>query len=292
MQVKQYIGNKFRNLTLNSYPGLYRPDSSPFISGDTFRKFSDHIFDETKTLDPKKVKKNDIVFLRTDLKDIYFKHYHQKILEPYIVLMHNSDDSFEEKDISKIDEKIIHCFSQNLNIEKTKKISPLPIGFENHRFRNNGKVDNLKKASKFNNFKKQEIFSSFNVNTNLKIRLPIMNTIRNNDNITFGTYDDNLEYLEELSRFKFNLCPSGNGLDTHRVWESLLVNTYPIVHLNNTNINLYNMGVPLILQENLEDISESIILKIIEQNILKKNPNNEKFITFHYWRDLISSKKI
>jgi len=121
LQVKQYIGNKFRNLTLNSYPGLYRPDSSPFISGDTFRKFSDHIFDETKTLDPKKVKKNDIVFLRTDLKDIYFKHYHQKILEPYIVLMHNSDDSFEEKDISKIDEKIIHCFSQNLNIEKQKK---------------------------------------------------------------------------------------------------------------------------------------------------------------------------
>lgn len=292
MQAKQYIGNKFRNLTLNRYPGLYRPDSSPYVSGDTFRKFSDHIFDETKTLNPKKVKKNDIVFLRTDLKDIYFKHYHKNINEPYIILMHNSDHSFEENDISKIDEKIIHCFSQNLNIEKTDKISPLPIGFENQRFRNNGKIDNLIKASKFDYIKKEEIFSSFNINTNFKIRSSIMNNIKTNDSISFNTYDDNLKYLEELSRFDFNLCPPGNGLDTHRVWESILVNTYPIVQINNLSVNFFNMGVPLILNNNFENISKTEISEIKEEINLKKYKNSVKFIQFNYWWDLISSKKI
>ena len=79
LQPKQYLSNKFRDITLNRNPKIYRPSSEPFISGDTLRKKSTHIFDETKTLNPRKVNKNDIVFIKTELKDIYFKNYHSKI---------------------------------------------------------------------------------------------------------------------------------------------------------------------------------------------------------------------
>ena len=44
---------RFFWLTLERFPSLFRPSSKPFVSGDTFRKFSDHIFDETKSLNPK-----------------------------------------------------------------------------------------------------------------------------------------------------------------------------------------------------------------------------------------------
>tara|TARA_R110002167_G_scaffold255783_2_gene462156 strand:+ start:8005 stop:8907 length:903 start_codon:yes stop_codon:yes gene_type:complete len=38
-----------------------------------------------------------------------------------------------------------------------------------------------------------------------------------------------LQYLSELAGHKFCICPIGNGLDTFRTWESILVNTVPIV---------------------------------------------------------------
>ena len=115
---KQIIGNKIRNLTLNKFPGLYRPDSLPFVSGDTFRKISDHIFDESKSFDPKKVQNNDIVFVKTDLKDIYFNSFHNNIRSKYILICHNSDSSFEESDVNFIDEKIIHWSNGNREIKE------------------------------------------------------------------------------------------------------------------------------------------------------------------------------
>ena len=48
----EIFGNKFRNYTLKKNPKIFRPTSSPFISGDTLRNESDFIFDETQTFDP------------------------------------------------------------------------------------------------------------------------------------------------------------------------------------------------------------------------------------------------
>ena len=37
------------------------------------------------------------------------------------------------------------------------------------------------------------------------------------------------EYLRELGRHRFSLAPAGNGLDTHRAWESLYLGVLPLV---------------------------------------------------------------
>ena len=71
-----------------------RLSSEPYISGDTFRKYSDFIFDETQRFDPEAVKKGDIIFLATggehDLK-VFFTEFHPKIKYPYILITHNGD---------------------------------------------------------------------------------------------------------------------------------------------------------------------------------------------------------
>ncbi len=36
------------------------------------------------------------------------------------------------------------------------------------------------------------------------------------------------QYLEVMSGYKFCLCPRGNGIDAHRVWECMLVGSVPI----------------------------------------------------------------
>ncbi len=292
MQLKQYLGKKFRNYTLNKHPGLYRPSSEPFLTGDTLRKFSDHIFDETKTLKTNRVKKNDVVFIRTDLKDIYFEHYHKKINNSYIAILHNSDASFEESDVNKIDAKIIHCFSQNLNIKERKNISPIPIGFENRRFRSNGKISNLIQAQNIKAEKKEKIFSSFNITTNFNHRKKLKKMIDESNLIEFSFYIENYKYLNQLSKFKYNLCPKGNGFDTHRVWESILVKTVPIVESNQVNINLFNQGIPLFLIDNLEDITDIQLNKLLSKEIEIPSRLNMEYLYFDYWRKLINSKKI
>ena len=60
--------------------------------------------------------KNDIVFIKTELKDIYFKNYHSKIEVPYILICHNSDDIFDEESKLNLDEKIIHFIFKPITI--------------------------------------------------------------------------------------------------------------------------------------------------------------------------------
>ena len=57
-----YFKILFFKLTFERFPNIFRPTSDPYISGDGFRKISDHIFDESSNLDPKKIKFKDIVF--------------------------------------------------------------------------------------------------------------------------------------------------------------------------------------------------------------------------------------
>ena len=55
--IKNRLGNQFRRITIDRYPFIFRPSSKPFLSGDSLRAFSDHIFDESKSFNPNKVKK-------------------------------------------------------------------------------------------------------------------------------------------------------------------------------------------------------------------------------------------
>jgi hypothetical protein len=42
-----------------------------------------------------------------------------------------------------------------------------------------------------------------------------------------------IEYLRELAEHRFCLCIRGNGVDTHRFWESLYLGVIPVIINNN-----------------------------------------------------------
>lgn len=48
------------------------------------------------------------------------------------------------------------------------------------------------------------------------------------------------------ARYKFVACPRGNGLDTHRFWETLYRGSYPVVLRSPWSTSLRKQGVPLI----------------------------------------------
>ena len=114
--------------------------SYPYISGDSFRACSIHIYDEIEELNPKKVNFKDIVFVKSDLLEKYFKTINPLINCKYILITHNSDANIDKKISNYIDEKIIRWYAQNVQVSHNT-ISPLPIGLENLHHYQNGRVD-------------------------------------------------------------------------------------------------------------------------------------------------------
>tara|TARA_Y100000992_G_C21253063_1_gene486969 strand:- start:172 stop:1056 length:885 start_codon:yes stop_codon:yes gene_type:complete len=292
--LRNKIKNKIKTTTIDRYPSLFRPSSDPYLSGDSLRKISDFVFDESASLNPEKVQKNSIVFLKTDLLDIFFTFYHPFINEEYILITHNSDRSIGETDLKYLDNKIIHWFATKLNTKSTDRITGLCYGLENRRYLKNGRIGLYKKIikNKKNNQKHERVLCSFNPSTNPTQREPLLEIAKSKKNlIDIKNFSKSNDYLQTLSTYLFNLCPEGNDFESHRIWESLLFNCTPIVEKNNVNDNFYNMGVPLIMLDKWSDLESLKIEDLKLLNKINKDKNYEQFSTLNFWIEKINHAK-
>ena len=65
------------------------------------------------------------------------------------------------------------------------------------------------------------------------------------------------DYFNYLATFNFGICPEGNGIDSHRLWECFYLKVIPIV-LNNPFIekvkNKYNL--PMIILNDWNELKD------------------------------------
>ena len=84
------------------------------------------------------------------------------------------------------------------------------------------------------------------------------------------------DYLINLKQHKFSICPSGNGLDTYRLWESLYLRTIPIC-IKTPFIDFFSKYFPMIVLEKWEDLKlinleeRKIVVVVKEKISLTKN---------------------
>tara|TARA_B000000565_G_C23759189_1_gene367711 strand:+ start:59 stop:925 length:867 start_codon:yes stop_codon:yes gene_type:complete len=230
----------------------YRPSSNPFISGDTFRNYADHVHDDINQLNPLLVKKGDFIFLKGEFISDFFENFSNNINNEFFIISHNSDILIDSK-IQKFDhQKLIKWFAQNIDGQENSKINFIPIGLENKMYRKNGKTKqymntDLKKS------KKNIVFSCFREYSNPE-RVNINKIISDIEFI--DSYQDlkNPDYINKLSSSKFSICPEGNGVDSHRIWESLLLKSIPIVKRSKFIEILELNNVPLFVLNDFKDI--------------------------------------
>jgi hypothetical protein len=67
-------------------------------------------------------------------------------------------------------------------------------------------------------------------------------------------------YLKDLHKYNFVLCPAGNGMDTHRVWETLYMGGYPIV-LRTPYMEAILRNLPVVWISNWRQITEHEFLE-------------------------------
>ena len=95
----------------------------------------------------------------------------------------------------------------------------------------------------------------------------------------------NKDYLKVLASSYFNICPRGNGIDTHRIWESLIFQTIPIVENNSFTAELNSLGVPVLILENWDELNEYSKENLLEvYSRIKNNKNLKTFSEFNYWQ--------
>jgi hypothetical protein len=284
---------KFTNLTTTKYTNFYRPSSYPYLTGDTLRKFSDYKYDETSRKTDLKIKTGEVVFVKIEYLREFLLHVNRNNLNTrYTIVAHNSDAEVNLSLLNDLNYSNVQIWTQNLNTNEIDNLHFLPIGFENKRYLKNGLIRNLNKYNDNKKNKKYLVSSNFNSNTNLDIRYPVeklFNTIDYVDNQKFTSK----EFLKNLSYYKFSICPPGNGVDTHRIWESLFVNTVPVIIKNNFSTNMNKNSIPCLILNKWEEFLniEEITLSRMYKEYLK-NFNFKTFTSFEYWWQRIKYESI
>jgi hypothetical protein len=163
-----------------------------------------------------------------------------------ILLTHNSDDEIGIKYKDILDSnKIKYWFAQNTNTKHPKLIN-VPIGLANSKW-GHGNLEIFNKYMLSNNKKENLCYFGFNCGTYPILRNNVKTIIEKTcpsfifyDNLSFE------EYLDKLSKSKYCICPRGNGLDTHRLWECLYLKVVPLVDRNCVSEYHQNLGIVII----------------------------------------------
>jgi len=173
-----------------------------------------------------------------------------------VVLFTNSDQnmSYELCKPFLDSDKIKHIFCQNIGFLHPKA-SWLPIGIANKQWPHGDPVY-LESVNRYTLQKLNHIFCSFSVSTNTTVREKCLQSIQ-----SFGienkSYSSQSDYIDVLSQHCYAICPEGNGLDTHRFWECLFVQTIPIVIRNPLTEQIHADGLPCILIDSWETFNPS-----------------------------------
>lgn len=99
--------------------------------------------------------------------------------------------------------------------------------------------------------------------------------------------ETNQDYYLEIAQFKFILSPPGAGIDCHRTWEALYLDSIPIVH--SSTINKLYEELPVLVIENWDHIDNEFLLKKYQEITQKKREGvyNLNKLTLDYWKNLI-----
>ncbi len=278
-----------------------RISSKPFISGDSFRGIANYIFDETnQTFKAKQIKKNDIIFVKTDYIPHFFNHIHPTIQHPYILITHNSDlspiylaahDHPKGKyDFSQYldDQKILAWFAQNIDYNHPKLI-PIPIGIANN-CHEHGRVKLFFDATQHlipHDTRLEKIYLNFRVGNNTTERQPVMNYFMEKPFAYFATLKPPHQYLEEMKQYRYVINPPGNGIDCHRTWEALLLGCIPIMKHSILDKMLENL--PIIFVHDWHEVTEQFLKQKFET--MKYRVFDLSKVYFQYWAQLINSFK-
>jgi hypothetical protein len=195
-----------------------------------------------------------------------------------------------DKNFHIIPNNVKLCFAQNSFIQNNV-MKALPIGLCPYWGHGISSLEQLKSVIVPIEHNKL-LYVNFNKQTNKTQRTDVynilMSTFSNCSYVTFinNFFKNNMLHIhyEYIQSHKFVACPPGNGLDTHRLWESLYMGSIPIVEDNHLN-RYFAKYFPILLVERWTDLNEEYLNKKYEEISSKEWKYNlldrDNWMTYH-----------
>jgi len=125
---------------------------------------------------------------------------------------------------------------------------------------------------------------NFSASSNLKKRNKLLKILKNMkiknldpDYSRFGR----LNFLQQVRKQAYVLCPEGNGVDTHRIWETLYLGGIPII-LSSNVLNPLLSELPVLIIRDWKELYDKEFLEVKWYEMQTKKYNFEK-LKVSFW---------
>jgi hypothetical protein len=256
------------------------------------------LFDDYARIDPdliRQVGERRSLFVYTHTLDGFLQHIWPRLQgRGYVLVTHNSDHEIGERFLPWLDaagDKLECWYAQNVTISHPKLV-PLPIGIANSMWLHGNLGTLHDRIAAWEKMRKtQLVYLQFNPATHParrqawdKLRTGFPHLLTQPPAAKpFG------QYLDELAVHQFCVCPRGNGIDTHRLWECLYLGVIPIVERSlHTEYWQKTCGLPLVLVDDWLEVTEA---RLVDEypRLVEQLPRCRVHLSLDYYRRMIQS---
>lgn len=264
-----------------------RQSPNSIITGDAFRAYADHIYDEESTLNPTLIRPRDTIFVKGDHLADFFTQVHGKIDVPYLLITHLSNMPVPGAFIPYLeDEKLLAWFGSNFDGTPHVKFHSIPRGCANTNPLNSP-IEVLRKVQEKKMAKEHLAHMGITLQTNYAERWPVFKLFAQKPWVYRTVKKTFEEYLADVAASWFEIAPFGATPDTHRVWESLYVGTIPIVKTSSAD-ELYR-DLPVLIVKDWKEITEELLHAKADK--MNRQTFNLEKLSIDFWLQKIEQVK-
>jgi hypothetical protein len=188
--------------------------------------------------------------------------------------------------------KVKRIFGSN-TINKSGFSESVPLGLTNdcddspvHRIL--GNTNHIREADQASHAPLEfdgSIYLNFNLRNNLVKRREVTLALRDNSNVDSEKIDlsdsGRIRYLAKLRSASLVPCPEGNGIDTHRLWETIYMGGTPVI-LRNEYLPTVLNELPVIQLDSWSLLNDSDRMEALWYQVRDREYNFES-LTASYW---------
>lgn len=259
-------------------------------------KFMDDYYNLPNTLDLTKLKERNIVFTTP----FYAKELMETIKgidREFIVITHNGDNEVNDNGVGYMDGKgnlvrtdtfaipncVIRWYATNVNTTHPK-VYAIPSGLENiERHATKRKKEQLLEMLQTPKETRNLVYMDHSTGWNNSERQWLYDLLENKLWVTACKGVNYQRFINNVYSHKFVICPRGNGIATHREWETLYLGSIPIQKRDLNNRFFTDM--PICFVNKWDDLTEDFLNSEYER--ITGRRWNLKMLTFEYWKNKI-----
>lgn len=201
----------------------------------------------------------------------------------FVLVSHNSDENITDTYVPILENKrVVRWFAQNPCI-KHDKLQLLPIGIANEMWPH-GNKDTLQQVINAHVTKEDRIYFYYNDTIRGGGERKLCKQILTSKGLPWGNQQSHRDYLLNLSKCKFAINPSGNGIDCHRIWECYYLGVIPIL-LRSAFTEQLAKCMPCILVSTWDEFDKDAVMHQYESLISKLN---KQYLTSFYYKQTIT----